>query len=572
MLLLAGLIALWLVLALRQTHHYLHFFQLEEYDNSRFQEWIVHHFWFFSRDMCWIGLAANLVSVLLITLHGVGLLASGLYTSLLMTAAWLVCGGYLLATHWKTRTQVKKPLVYTQRAKRLLGVAGVLQLLLLLVLTGLFTLVLPSLSPLPGIPDAFVLYSVGLAALLLALSAPAWLILSNIVLHPFEAALRRKFVRMARARLDKTQAVAIGITGSYGKTSTKDMLAAMLATRCSTVKTPQSYNTLMGVCKIINRGDVQPEHEYFVVEAGAYTTGEIADIVDLVEPTIGVLTAIGPQHLERFGSIEAVAKAKYEIMAHLPPNGLGVFNADDERVYALAQQTSHVPVALYGFRQHQDELATRAEDVRMSPEGMRFVLVDCRSSQRVPVQTRLLGMHTVSNLLAAATVALHCGVTLDQIARAIHELPPTPHRLELKRGAGGTVILDDAYNANPVGARNALDVLAMFEQGQRILMTPGFIEMGPLEAEENQRLGEAAAAACDYGILVGTRQRTDPIKTGMLAAGFAPDRIVQVPALQEGITRLHSITRPGDTVLLLNDLPDTYELVAAPATPAAGGS
>ncbi len=560
MLLLLLLIGMWGALALLLDRRLMQFFQIEEYDNRRFLRWVAQHAGFFLKQPTLV-LLALVVAGTAIDLATTGSSIGGV----LLGALWLAGGVTLYVLISRRKTQIKKPLVYTQRVKRILGVTLAVQLLLPLVYLLWYgaqggAWLLP--APLPRSQRSIV-DNMGVALALAVLATPLALVAANLLLAPFEAAMRRKYARMARAVLDQRKAVALAITGSYGKTSTKDMLATMLEMRYRVIKTPQSYNTLMGICTIINRGDIEPQHDYFVVEAGAYTTGEIASIVRLTRPQVGVLTAVGPQHLERFGTIEHVARAKYEIMADLPADGLGVFNADDDRVYALAQQTSHVPVALYGFRQHLDELTTRAEDIHVTPQGTRFTLVYTPTGECATVQTRLLGMHTVSNLLAAATVALHCGVPLPDVARAINHLQPTPHRLELKPGAGGTIILDDAYNSNPVGARNALDVLAMFTQGQRILVTPGFVEMGALEAVENRKLGEAAAAACDYALLVGGTARTNPIREGLLQGGFAAERIIQVDALQEGITHLHSITHPGDTILLLNDLPDTYEVVAA---------
>lgn len=560
MLLLVLLIGVWGAVALQLDRRLMQFFQIEEYDNRRFLRWSAQHAGFFLKQPALIVLGLVLLGTA-IDLATTGNRSSGI----LLGGLWLAGGGAISYLTSRRKTQIKKPLVYTQRVKRILAVTLIVQLALPLIYLLWYVAqsgawLLP--APLPT-SQRSVVDNLGVALALGAVASPLALVVANILLAPFEAALRRKFARMARAALDQRKAVALAITGSYGKTSTKDMLAAMLEMRYRVAKTPQSYNTLMGVCKIINRGDVQPQHDYFVVEAGAYTTGEIADIVRLTRPQVGVLTAIGPQHLERFGTIENIARAKYEIMADLPADGLGVFNADDERVYALAQQTSHVPVALYGFRQHLDQLTTRAEEIQVTPQGTSFTIVYTPTGECAPVQTRLLGMHTVSNLLAAATVALHCGVPLPDVARAISRMQPTPHRLELKPGAGGTTILDDAYNSNPVGARNALEVLAMFTHGQRILVTPGFVEMGEIEAAENQHLGEAAATACDHAILVGGATRTDPIRAGLVQGGLPPERIKQVDSLQEGIGYLHRITRAGDTILLLNDLPDTYELVAA---------
>jgi UDP-N-acetylmuramoyl-tripeptide--D-alanyl-D-alanine ligase len=560
MLLLLLVIGVWGALALELDRRLMQFFQIEEYDNRRFLRWAKQHAGFFLRLPILLTLALWLLSFALDTLT-----AGTAIGSLLLGGLWLTAGAVLLVLTRRRKTQIKKPLVYTDRVKRILAVTLVVQLLLpLLYLLWYLAQGGAWLVPAPlPISQRSIVDNLGMAVSVGVLLTPLALVLANLLLAPFEAAMRAKYARMARAVLDQRKAVALAITGSYGKTSTKDILAEMLAMRYNVVKSPQSYNTLMGICKIINRGDVQPHHDYFVVEAGAYTTGEIASIVQLVRPQVGVITAIGPQHLERFGTVENVAKAKYEIMSSLPADGLAVFNADDERAYALARQTTHVPVALYGFRQHHNELTTRADEVHVSAQGTGFTLTYAPTGECVAVQTRLLGLHTVSNILAAATVALHCGVPLPDVAQAISRLEPTPHRLELKPGAGGTIILDDAYNSNPVGARNALDVLRMFTQGQRILVTPGFVELGPIEAAENRTLGMAAATACDYAILVGGAARTDPIRDGLVQAGFTPERIFQVDSLQAGIAHLHRITHAGDAILLLNDLPDTYELVAA---------
>jgi UDP-N-acetylmuramoyl-tripeptide--D-alanyl-D-alanine ligase len=412
-------------------------------------------------------------------------------------------------------------------------------------------------------PDAGALLTVGMLSAASALLAPITLVLANLLLYPVEALLRQRYINMARARLRSQthNTTIIGITGSYGKTSTKDILTHILGTRYRVSKTPKSFNTLMGICKSINDGDLRPGDNYFVAELGAYIPGEIRRLAQLLKPKVGVLTAVGPQHLERFGSIENVARAKYELIEALPADGLAVFNADNDICYRLARGTHHVPVALYGIEKHPDEVYLRAEGMQVTREGLRFTMVRPQTGEKVAVRTRLLGRHQVSNILAASTVALWAGLTLNDIAAAIAMIQPTPHRLELKQGAGGITILDDAYNSNPEGARNALQILSEFRDGKRILVTPGLVELGELEPVENRRLGSHAAGACDVAILVG-RDRTDFIRQGLVESGFPADNVIQVPTLNEAIARLRAIASPGDTVLLLNDLPDTYELVA----------
>ena len=563
MLPLLAICVVWVVLAFRMSQRFLQYFQIEEYDNGRFLRWFFSNFWLLI-DRPFVFLPAVLLG------GGVALMmvpggATSQEARWAQAVLWVAAGVYLAATKWRRSTPAKKPLVYTARAKRILAVSFLLQLvppvLALTLVSGY--LPYPSAQDLMRVARAEDVPVTGLACALAALLAPISLVLSNMLLFPVEELLRQRYISMARAKLRSGHTTVIGITGSYGKTSTKDILTHLLNTRYRVSKTPKSFNTLMGICKSINDGDLRPGDEYFVAELGAYIPGEIRRLAALLRPSVGILTAVGPQHLERFKTIENVARAKYELIEALPPNGLAVFNADNDICYELAARTHHVPVALYGFEKQVDESAAalrlRAEDVRITSEGLCFTVVRLDTQERVPVRTRLLGRHQVSNILAASTVALWAGLSLNDIAAAIATIPPTPHRLELKRGAGGITILDDAYNSNPTGARNALEILSEFKDGKRILVTPGFVELGELEPVENERLGTYAAQACDVAILVG-RGRTEPIRLGLERAGFPSDSIIQVPNLSEAIAKLRAVAAPGDTVLLLNDLPDTYEL------------
>jgi UDP-N-acetylmuramoyl-tripeptide--D-alanyl-D-alanine ligase len=478
--------------------------------------------------------------------------------SILFAVMWLGVGLYLLYSGWRNKEAAKKPLVYTARAKRLLVTSTILQALAPVVLIILALGSAPAIEP----KDGWILLWVAGAAALAAILAPFSLIVANIVLFPFDEFMRQRYLRLARNRLSGQSTTVIGITGSYGKTSTKDILAQLLSTRYRVSKTPRSFNTLMGLSRVINDGVVKQGDQYFVTEMGAYKPGEIKRLCDLVKPAIGILTAVGPMHLERFKTIENVARAKYELIQSLGQDGLAVFNADDDICYRLAQQTHHVPVALYGIEKHLDELAVRAEDISVTQGGCSFTIVYTANGQSMRCETRLLGRHNISNILAASAVALRLGVKLKDIAFAVKRMEASPHRLELKKGSDGITILDDSYNSNPSGARNALEILAGFNDAQRILVTPGFVELGDIEAEENKKLGVLAARSCDLAILVG-RNRTAPICEGLRQTGFAEDHIMQVASLQEAIGKLRTYAKAGDTVLLLNDLPDTYELAAS---------
>jgi UDP-N-acetylmuramoyl-tripeptide--D-alanyl-D-alanine ligase len=290
---------------------------------------------------------------------------------------------------------------------------------------------------------------------------------------------------------------------------------------------------------------------------GAYRPGEIRSLCRLVGPRLGILTAVGPMHLERFKTIENVARTKYELIESLPPGGLAIFNADNPFCRDLAEKAKQTPdLRVHTYAIDHPEATVTAEDLSVDVQGTRFTAR--ANGETAPFQTSLLGRHNVSNILAATVAALECGLSLEEIRAAVATLEPVPHRLQLLRGAGGVTVIDDAFNSNPIGARNALEVLAAFNGGQKILVTPGMIELGEREAEENRQLGTLAAEVCDAVILVGPL-RTAPIRKGLEAAGYPAAKVTTVRNLAEATNRLQEITRPGDTVLFENDLPDTYD-------------
>jgi UDP-N-acetylmuramoyl-tripeptide--D-alanyl-D-alanine ligase len=444
----------------------------------------------------------------------------------------------------RLRMAEKKPLIFTARARRILFLA-------LLLLTGV------AVSGERAIAIFMHPYQVPLTlawGILIFLVAPVVVPAANWLLRPVQRAINGRFLRAAAARLAEVKPIVIGITGSYGKTSTKHFLQAILSQRYRTLMTPGSYNTYMGVCRVINE-QLTADHEVFVVEMAAYGRGEIREIADLVRPRIGILTAIGPQHLEWFGTIENVEATKYELIESLIPGGAAVFNADDPRCRALADRTTHVKVLRFGISASAP-LRVRAEEITHGRQGLSFVLVD-DSGARAAVTTRLLGRHNVLNILAAAAAALELGLSLDEVAAGAARLAAPEHRLQLLNGAGGVTVIDDAYNSNPEGAAQALDVLRQFTTGQRVLVTPGLVELGPLQEEANKTFGRQAAAVCDHVILVGPAQ-TRPIRAGLDEAGFAAGRITPVNTLQEAAGVLQRILQPGDVVLFENDLPDQY--------------
>jgi UDP-N-acetylmuramoyl-tripeptide--D-alanyl-D-alanine ligase len=453
----------------------------------------------------------------------------------------------LAASYPADEGEVKKKFRATARAKRLLGAAFVLTALTMLVTTWLILrLDLGSFSPI----------LVGAFGCALFIVAPLLLVIGNVLMIPVEAAFRRIFIERARRNLQAINPVVIGITGSYGKTSTKTYLAHILNGRFHAYPTPKSYNTLMGVCLAINN-DLAGNHsiEYFICEMGAYVPGEIREICDLVHPTISIVVEVGPQHLERFGTLENVATAKYEIVKALPPDGTAVFNADNEQIRGMIAR-GYPKTRLTVSLEENSDARFVASEITERLDGLRFNVTDRTTNMREEFVTALLGQHNVTNMLLATAVAVHEGMSLYEVAQRVRTLQPAESRLARQVDARGITIINDGYSANPVGAVSALKALALHETGRRLLITPGMVELGELMERENRKLGEIAAQHATDVILVG--KQTAPIREGLIAAHFPNDRLQTVNTLAEAVQWYQANLMSGDTVMFLNDLPDTY--------------
>ena len=526
-----------LVLIAGRLHLMLHLFQLEHYEPARLRVWVERRQARIDRSL--LGLCAVVGGVLVVATvldSGVLVLVLGVLAAVALAAAGL---------RFLRRPQTK-PLVFTARARRLFGAAlGVPALVLALA----------AVAVLAGAP-AWVAPAIGTATALLAiLAAPELLFLANGAVKPVQALDNRRFVRRAERKLGEIAPLVVGITGSFGKTTTKACVAAVTELRGPAYATPASYNSYLGVVRAINEG-LSTKHRTFIAEMGAYRRGDVAELCELVHPRIGVLTAIGPAHLERFGSLDEIERAKGELAEALPGDGVFVTNGDDERCVRAAERTA-ARVLLFSTAGAPDVELT-AEDIAMAEGTTRFLLRRQTTDERVVVRTRLLGRHNVANLLAAAGVGVGMELPLDAIGRALAQVSPPPHRLSpiLNRQAG-IVVIDDAYNSNPVGAAAALEVLASHQAERRLLVTPGMVELGEREVEENERFGKQAAAVCDLVVLVG-EERSRPILAGLASAAFPDSQIHVVANASEAQALLAKTTRRGDVVLFENDLPDLY--------------
>jgi UDP-N-acetylmuramoyl-tripeptide--D-alanyl-D-alanine ligase len=588
-----AVLALGIRLGGRQ-HRLLHLLQLEHYESARLMLWLRRRNELFA--------PRELVPIAVLYAAAIVLAAIGGSVSGSSSASGWVSGGLLLLTtpiaalgmsDW--RRPAVKPLVFTDRAQRLLVAALLPLLLLLLVAISLVG---------AGLTLAGLIVVLAAAFALLAF-APWTLIGANLALRPVQNAINRHYERQARHLLSDWEPLTIGITGSYGKTTTKFCVGSVLSADRQTLVTPDSYNSFLGVIRTINE-QLEWRHRAFVVEMGMFRRGDIAELCELVHPKIGVITAIGPMHLERLGSIEQIAAAKGELLDALPADGHFVTNADDPRCLELAARAT-VPVTLFGVEHSSDvghgvltsagtpdsspealdaaastaarapdgtpspsprntpDVQVIARDIRLADGRTEFNLrLDGPDSKPIPVSAGLLGRHNISNLLAAAAVGHVLGIEPARIAEGLAQVQAPPHRLQsIHNRRAGIVVIDDAYNSNPEGAAAALEVLREHPAKRRLLVTPGMVELGELEAALNRTFGEQAGAVCDIAILVGPL-RTEPIRTGLAAAGMDAESIHVVRDIAEATTLLGTLTRAGDVVLFENDLPDTYAEPEAP--------
>ena len=454
----------------------------------------------------------------------------------------LVGGGWLIGEKCSEK-KAKKALVFTPRIKRLYAVALIVYILILILLGK----AADTASSYP------ILWSRAANVLILAFPVllPLWTALAGLLAWPVEKAISELYFRDAQRILKKHKdLIRIGITGSWGKTSVKFILGTILEEKYHTLITPASFNTPMGVTKVI-RSKLEPGHRVFVAEMGARHVGDIKEMCRLVHPQIGILTSVGPQHLDTFRTVERVTRTKYELIDALPDHGTAVFSDDGDIVRGLYEKTTKEKM-LAGMDPETDDVW--AENIRVSGNGSTFDL--CTKENRTYCRTVLLGELNIRNILTCACAGLKLGMTPEQIARGIEKIQPVEHRLQLISNPGGLTVIDDAFNSNILGAKQAFRVLKEME-GTRILVTPGMVELGSREEEMNREFGSAAADCCDLAILVG-KKRSEAIASGMTEHGFPVANIYTVNSLEEAENLLKKTAKSGDTVLFENDLPDNY--------------
>ena len=366
---------------------------------------------------------------------------------------------------------------------------------------------------------------------------PLLLCLANLTTRPFENGKNKKFVKRAGQVLDETKVITVGVVGSYGKTSVKNILQTILSEKYTVVVTPSSFNTPMGVAKTVFSEEFS-DKQVFIAEMGARKAGDIKELCSLIKPTYGIFTGVCRQHIQTFGSLEGVYAEKSEIL-----------RCGAKKVVCGRSLQERIGESL-----HTVSYAGEVENLRLAGTTTTFTL--SLGGERVEVTTAILGRSGAEDIALAATLAYEMGLTVEEIKRGIANVQPIPHRLQLIQ-ENGVYILDDGYNCNIVGAQAAIEVLSSFA-GRKCIVTPGIIECGVLETELNGELGKyIAKGGLDKVILIGDTL-VNAVKDGYLAAGGDKEKICSAKTLSGAQTLLSEWIAAGDCVLFLNDLPDAY--------------
>ena len=512
----------------------IHMLQQNLYnENNRYIKWVMKNLQdFISLDIIVIGI--SLIGIFVI--YDLELITN--LCMILMTLFFVLIG-----YRWHkniVNDQNKKKLVITARVKRLIVTLTILHIIPMVILEwniDNMTLIWIIL----WIESMMLYFNRFVVLIAMLINIP----IEKMVYFHFKSKAQKKMREMPNLKI-------IGITGSYGKTSSKNILGEILNIKYNALPTPKNLNTFNGLIMTVNN-HLDRFTDIFIAEMGAYVRGEIAGLCKLVKPKYGILTTIGTAHLESFGSQENIQKAKFELIESLPIDGFGVLNGDDP-LQVSYKRKNKVRVIWIGI--DNKDVDIHAENIKCSRKGTTFDVIFKGDNKKYPFQTSLLGKHNVYNILSAIACGKEFGIEIEELQKAVLSVRPVEHRLELKR-IGNFYQIDDAYNSNPVGAKNACEILGMMP-GMKIVVTPGMIELGEKEEEYNEKFGEQIAEVADIAILIGEK-KTEPIKKGLLKKGFDKEKIIVFNDVREAYPYIMEKANKKEVYALFeNDLPDTF--------------
>lgn len=429
-------------------------------------------------------------------------------------------------------TSQKKPLVYTFKTKLILLVTSILYLCLVFLLTfptNIFVILILAIEPIP------------------------LLILSLVIIKPYE--ILRRFLTKETCRqsiLTHPHLTIIGVTGSYGKTSTKDFLFEILSHDSQTLKTPESYNTVFGIAKVIEM-QLHRKLNYFICEMGAYFRGEIRELTHMVPPNYAILTAIGSQHLERFKSLENTTSAKFELITAVKPEN-ALVNLDNKYISDQIELPDYLGIKTYSFMDPRADFFVKSYHLTTSGSNLEVV----HQNKTYDFDTKLFGTSNLENLVAAIGMAFMLGIDPKIIQSSVAQITSSPHRLQLIEfdqldKSKKCILIDNAYSSNEIGFTKIIADLKSLP-GEKALITPGIIELGTHTANIHEKIGREAAAVFDRIILVGHSERTENLARG-IGQKIKIDYLTNNSSVWPTIDAL---AKTFDWILLENDLPDNF--------------
>jgi UDP-N-acetylmuramoyl-tripeptide--D-alanyl-D-alanine ligase len=385
-------------------------------------------------------------------------------------------------------------------------------------------------------------------------------IVSGIVrlFQPPTIYLRNKIIKRAKEKRKKFKnLIVIGITGSYGKTSTKEFLATILSEKYKVLKTKEHQNSEMGISLCI-LNELNQEHQVFVVEMGAYNRGGIKLLCDIAQPQIGILTGINEQHLATFGSLENIIKTKYELIESLPEMGFAVFNGDNKycrHLYKKAQISKRICYTKFLASAHEVVMGDYwVKEIKIERESLSFRVFSRRWGEIGQIKANLLGGHCAQNILMAAIIAKEIlGMTIEEIALACQKINPGQGGMKLLKGINGLNIIDSTYSANPDGVISHLEYLKIW-QNKKVIIMPCLIELGSASKEVHRRIGQKIAEACDLAIIT-TKERFGDIQEGALEKGMPKEKILFLESHKKIIKKIKNFCQSGDVILLEGRVP-----------------
>lgn len=434
----------------------------------------------------------------------------------------------------------KTPLKYTKRMTRFVVCYVIVTLVVSLIVEVIGFLYIPYLS-------------YGFIGIIPLLLLPI-VFISYYIMLPLEKFISKTFIKKAKAKLKTVKGIKIiGITGSYGKTTVKNILGTILSEKFRVCITPSSYNTPLGLSKTI-LNNLNDDDQIFIAEMGAKQRFDIKELCEMVEPTYGVITGIGNQHLLTFGSEENIIKTKGELAEYISTSGGKLYiNTDSKNAKELIKSYKNAQnISIFAEKPAENQIYFK--NIKTTKAGSEFDV--CYLKEKVHTTTSLLGEHNISNILLASNVAHDFGLSLNEIASGIKKLAPISHRLEIIKSASTYTIIDDAYNSSVEGSKASLNVLSKFE-GKKFVITPGLVELGSEQFNANFEFGKNLAEVCDY-VIIDSSINYDAISSGLIFAGFNESNILLTTNLNNAVKLLGEYIKPNDVVLFENDLPDNY--------------